>query len=134
MAEKCILYDDRVCNGCGECERCDLNPSKLCDNCGKCIGIDTNAEFRSISIKNDTNAVKDFEDEAINAFLDEPVELGIPEEIPVDPELAIQWEHILTESFKNDPMLCDDADAPTLRAVRKRSVHRRRTGQGSRKR
>lgn len=129
MDKKCILYDDRVCNGCGECDRCDLDPSKLCDSCGKCLGVDTDAEFRSVKIKSD--ASKNFENETFNEFLDEPIELGMPEEIPIDPELAIEWENILKESFKNDPILRDDEDAPILRAVRKRGVHRKRTGQGS---
>ncbi|MDO4562968.1 MAG: hypothetical protein Q4C12_03950 [Clostridia bacterium] len=36
----CILDDEKICDGCGECERCDIDPNKSCDNCGKCIGID----------------------------------------------------------------------------------------------
>ncbi len=55
----CILYDDRVCNGCGECDRCDLDPDKICDNCMKCMG--EAVDFRAITIsgirlENDTDA------------------------------------------------------------------------------
>ena len=56
----CILYDDRVCNGCGECDRCDLDPNKICDNCMKCMG--EAVDFRAITIagirlENETDAV-----------------------------------------------------------------------------
>lgn len=37
MDKKCILYDDKICDDCGECNMCDLDPQKVCDNCGKCI-------------------------------------------------------------------------------------------------
>ena len=55
----CILYDDRVCNGCGECDRCDLDPDKICDNCMKCMG--EAVDFRAITIsgirlENETDA------------------------------------------------------------------------------
>ena len=35
--KKCILYEGKICNDCGECMRCDLDPNKICDNCGKCL-------------------------------------------------------------------------------------------------
>ncbi len=38
--KKCILYDDKICNDCGECNRCDLDPNKICDNCCKCLEIE----------------------------------------------------------------------------------------------
>ena len=44
----CLLVDDKICNGCGECDRCDLDPEKLCDNCMKCMG--DAADFRAITI------------------------------------------------------------------------------------
>ncbi len=44
----CILYDDRICNGCGECDRCDLDPNKICDNCMRCMG--ESVDFRAITI------------------------------------------------------------------------------------
>lgn len=37
MPKSCVLYDNKICNNCGECNICDINPSKICDNCGKCI-------------------------------------------------------------------------------------------------
>lgn len=49
--KKCILYDDRICNDCGECLLCDLDPKKLCDNCGKCIEGD-GGEFISMLVRN----------------------------------------------------------------------------------
>lgn len=44
----CVLYDDRICNGCGECDRCDLDPNEICDNCMKCVNGD--ATYRAIAI------------------------------------------------------------------------------------
>lgn len=44
----CLLVDDKICNGCGECDRCDLDPEKLCDNCMKCMG--DAVDFRAITI------------------------------------------------------------------------------------
>lgn len=39
LGGKCVLEDEKICDGCGECEICDLNPNKICDNCGKCLDI-----------------------------------------------------------------------------------------------
>jgi hypothetical protein len=47
--KNCILDDEKVCNGCGECDMCDLDPKKKCDNCCKCIE-DSNRSFASIVI------------------------------------------------------------------------------------
>ena len=33
----CVLYEEKVCDDCGECDLCDLDPNKICDNCGKCL-------------------------------------------------------------------------------------------------
>ncbi|MBE5808066.1 MAG: hypothetical protein E7317_06975 [Clostridiales bacterium] len=44
----CVLYDDKVCNDCGECNMCDLDPNKVCDNCMKCIN--TGADYNAIEI------------------------------------------------------------------------------------
>ena len=44
----CVLYDDRICNDCGECSRCDLDPNKICDNCMKCVR--TGADYNAIEI------------------------------------------------------------------------------------
>ncbi len=46
--KKCVLDDNKICDGCGECDYCDLNPFKLCDNCGKCI--DGDKEYREVKI------------------------------------------------------------------------------------
>ena len=37
--KKCILYDNRMCDNCGECNMCDLDPKKVCIACGKCSEI-----------------------------------------------------------------------------------------------
>lgn len=44
----CMLEDDKICDGCGECDRCDLDPNKLCDNCMKCMG--EAVDYRAITI------------------------------------------------------------------------------------
>lgn len=48
MSKKCVLYDDKICNNCGECDVCDLDKNKICDNCGKCIEPDK--KFKIIKI------------------------------------------------------------------------------------
>lgn len=35
--KNCEIYEDKICDNCGDCEICDLDPNKKCDNCGKCI-------------------------------------------------------------------------------------------------
>ena len=53
---ECVLDDDKICDGCGECEICDINPEKLCDNCGKCLEIRDDAVIKIDAIitgKND---------------------------------------------------------------------------------
>ncbi len=57
--KSCILYDDKICDGCGECDRCDLDPNKICDNCMKCMGeaVDFRAVILSgIQLDNETDA------------------------------------------------------------------------------
>lgn len=140
--KKCVLYDGKICNDCGECNRCDLDPNKICDNCGKCLqkGDD---EFNSIIYRYPTEAEaeednaqhecgcghceedSDFDStelEAFEAFLDEPVELDIPDPIEIDPALAAEWERRLAESFREDARReAASEDAPKgLYAVRKR--------------
>lgn len=44
--KECLLYDNKICDGCGECNKCDLDPTKECDNCMKCMG--ESADFKSI--------------------------------------------------------------------------------------
>ena len=46
--KECLLYDGKLCDGCGECDRCDLDPQKICDNCMKCMGDEV--DFRAIAI------------------------------------------------------------------------------------
>lgn len=38
--KKCILYDNKLCDNCGECNMCDLDPKKVCDSCGACLDMD----------------------------------------------------------------------------------------------
>lgn len=49
MEKKCVLYDDRNCVGCGECNMCDLDSAKLCDNCMACVKK-FNADYVAIEI------------------------------------------------------------------------------------
>jgi hypothetical protein len=46
IGEECELYDNKICDGCGECEICDLDPNKICDNCGKCLDIKDDAVIK----------------------------------------------------------------------------------------
>ena len=46
--KKCILNDDKVCDGCGECDRCDLDPNKISDTCMNSMGDEV--DFRAITI------------------------------------------------------------------------------------
>jgi hypothetical protein len=46
IGEECVLYDNKICDGCGECEMCDLDPNKVCDNCGKCLDIRDDAVIK----------------------------------------------------------------------------------------
>lgn len=46
--KECLLYDGKLCDGCGECDRCDLDPKKICDNCMKCMGDEV--DFRAVTI------------------------------------------------------------------------------------
>lgn len=57
--KECLLYDGKICDGCGECDRCDLDPNKICDNCMKCMGDEF--DFRAVTIagiqlENENNA------------------------------------------------------------------------------
>lgn len=44
--QPCILYENKECTGCMECEICDLDPDKICDNCGKCLNIKDDAVIK----------------------------------------------------------------------------------------
>lgn len=129
IKKMCILYDGRICNNCGECEKCDLDSNKICDNCGKCLDkMQNDSEFRSINVvaetENEKSEVDQYEESAIRAFLDEPLDLFDVEPLNVDPLLAEEWEKILADSFKADrekERLANDE--PPLRAIRKRREH-----------
>lgn len=49
--KKCVLYEDKICDNCGECDMCDLDPDKVCDNCGKCIDYDPECKYAKIDIE-----------------------------------------------------------------------------------
>ncbi len=51
----CVLDEEKVCDGCGECEMCDLDPTKVCDNCGKCLNIRDDAVIKIDAIITDEN-------------------------------------------------------------------------------
>ena len=38
--KKCILYENKSCDKCGECNMCDIDPKKVCDSCGACLDMD----------------------------------------------------------------------------------------------
>jgi len=63
MARKyCMLEDNKICDGCCECDKCDLDPEKICDNCAKCL----ENEFDYAGIEIDEIL---FEDEEFNKKL-----------------------------------------------------------------
>ncbi len=45
----CKLEEEKLCDGCGECDRCDLNPDKICDNCCLCIALE-DLDYASIPV------------------------------------------------------------------------------------
>lgn len=49
MEKKCILDEDKRCDGCGNCNRCDLDDTKICDNCMKCME-ETEGAFRKLDL------------------------------------------------------------------------------------
>lgn len=123
----CVLDKSKICNDCGECLRCDLDPSKLCDNCGKCIReSDPNAEYRSINYRLSDG---EFESDGFDDFLDEPIEIGTPAPIEIDPTLVAEWEKRLAESFKSDNEdIVDSAKNMTkLHAIRPRHMRKDQT-------
>ncbi len=46
IGDKCILDENKICDGCLECDICDLDPTKICDNCGKCLNIQDDAVIK----------------------------------------------------------------------------------------
>lgn len=53
LGGECVLDEDKICDGCGECEICDLDPYKMCDNCGKCLEIRDDAVIKIDAIITD---------------------------------------------------------------------------------
>ena len=132
--KKCILYDDKICNDCGECMRCDLDPNKICDNCGKCLKTNTNDEFLNLYVRAEDMHVEDSSDDrddeelteeekAFNEFLDAPIDLQLPEPLEVDPELAAQWEAILRK-YEEEELKEDVIERPDLSQDEQASAHK----------
>lgn len=46
LGYECVLNDEKICDGCGECEICDLDENKICDNCGNCLDIRDDAVIK----------------------------------------------------------------------------------------
>lgn len=65
----CVLNENKICTGCGDCDRCDLDKNKICDNCCKCLDIVENENgFVNISI---ADVVMDAADEFLTEYYDE---------------------------------------------------------------
>lgn len=115
-----------------------LIPAKFAtiDNCGKCLQRGSD-EFNSIIYRYPAEDENECEcgcecdhhenGEELNSadfdeFLDEPIELDVPDPIQIDPALAAEWERRLAESFREDARReAASDDAPKgLYAVRKR--------------
>lgn len=67
----CILYDNKVCDDCGECNMCDLEPSKVCDSCGKCINSDEDYSVYELDMNIEyTDSRDDFAEGELDDFDD----------------------------------------------------------------
>ena len=53
IGKECVLYDDKICDGCGVCQICDLDENKFCDNCGNCLDIKDDAVIKIDAIITD---------------------------------------------------------------------------------
>ncbi len=63
--KKCILYDNKLCDNCGECNMCDLDPKKVCDSCGICLDMDDDYNTLDIDLvmeENDDPEMLSFEE------------------------------------------------------------------------
>ena len=69
--KKCILYDNKMCDNCGECNMCDLDPKKVCDSCGVCLDMDDDYNTMDIDLVMEEN-------------LDDPEMLSFEEMFPDD--------------------------------------------------
>ncbi|MGI6169128.1 MAG: hypothetical protein ACOYI4_05340 [Christensenellales bacterium] len=67
----CVLYDDRKCTQCGECEVCDQDANKICDNCCRCI--QTQDDYKELVIDAVLLPEEElaFEDELSHALADD---------------------------------------------------------------
>ena len=54
-SKKCILYDNKICDSCGECNMCDLDPKKVCDSCGICLDMDDDYNTLDIDLVMEEN-------------------------------------------------------------------------------
>lgn len=45
--KQCILEDNKLCDGCCDCNTCELDPFKVCDNCAKCL---ENVDYNGVKI------------------------------------------------------------------------------------
>ncbi|MFZ7131225.1 MAG: hypothetical protein ACOWWR_02590 [Eubacteriales bacterium] len=50
MIKHCLLYEDKICNNCGECLRCDLDKNKICDNCCRCMVDNEEYDYKIVEI------------------------------------------------------------------------------------
>lgn len=51
MLKMCVLYEDKVCTHCGQCNYCDLDPRKICDNCCACLALDD--DYRTLTLRSE---------------------------------------------------------------------------------
>ncbi len=114
----CVLYEQKTCSECGECQRCDLNPEKVCDNCCKCLDADTlEEEYLEIPV---ADVVMEDADDYLNAYYEgeeeaEREEGGLTKFEP-DAALLAEWEEKLKASY------IAQISANAMHGVRKRRV------------
>ncbi len=113
--KRCVLNEAKECVHCGDCDICDLDPNKICDNCCKCIDSpheDENYAVLPVDLQTEPAAQEGWEDEYdIPDGQDEDTSFEcdsdddpqgstyIAEPLDIDPELLLEWEQKLNESF-----------------------------------
>lgn len=103
---RCELDENKICDGCNECNRCDLDPTKLCDSCGKCLELD-DAEYKEVFIDGVLNDASEADEYLLDydsqipsdSELQEGLEDGV-EYIEDIPELKVKYNRQLEEIFK----------------------------------
>lgn len=70
--KKCILYDNKICDHCRECEMCDLDPSKVCDNCEKCLHMDDNYNVLELDMQMELDDDSVLDDPEVMRQINEP--------------------------------------------------------------